>query len=43
MSTSTEQGATAVQAPTFSLAQLQDHEIFFIMTPYQGMASPRQQ
>jgi hypothetical protein len=28
-------------SPTFSPAQLQGHEIFFIMTPCQGMASPR--
>jgi hypothetical protein len=41
MSASMGRGATAIQAPTFLLAQLQGHEIFFIMTPCQGMASSR--
>jgi hypothetical protein len=30
-------------SPTFSPAQLQGHETLFIMTPCQGMASPRHQ
>jgi hypothetical protein len=42
MSTSMGWRATVVQAPfTFSSAQLQGHEILFIMIPCQGMASPR--
>jgi hypothetical protein len=44
MFTSTERGATAIQASSpFSLAQLQGHETLFIMTPCQGMASLRHQ
>jgi hypothetical protein len=41
MSASIGRGAMVVQAPTFLPAQLQGHEILFIMTPCQGMASPR--
>jgi hypothetical protein len=41
ISASTGLGAMVVQAPTFSSAQLQGHEIFLIMTPCQGLASPR--